>query len=103
METKSLRNIMISSLSVYLIYTLRDVLTPFFIALFIAYLINPMITFIESKFKINNRGLSVTIGITSIFLIFTSITIASIPFINKEFQSAISPVSYTHLTLPTKA
>lgn len=92
METKSLRNIMISSLSVYLIYTLRDVLTPFFIALFIAYLINPMITFIESKFKINNRGLSVTIGITSIFFIFTSITIASIPFINKEFQSAISLV-----------
>ena len=89
MEIKSLRNIVISSLIVYLIYKLKNVLTPFFIALFIAYLINPIITFIETKFKIKKRGVSVTIGITSILLILTSITLVSIPFINKEFQRAI--------------
>ena len=89
MENKSLRNIVISSLGVYLIYKLRNVLTPFFIALFIAYLINPIITFIQSKFKIKNRGVSVTIGITSIILLLTTSTLISIPFINKEFQSAI--------------
>ena len=92
MENKSLRNIVISSLIVYLIYKLRNVLTPFFIALFTAYLINPIITFIETKLKINNRGVSVTVGITSIVILLTTTTLISIPFINKEFQSAIGLV-----------
>tara|TARA_A100001015_G_scaffold198127_1_gene221006 strand:- start:1540 stop:2592 length:1053 start_codon:yes stop_codon:yes gene_type:complete len=89
MENNSLRNLVISSLTVYLIYKLRNVLTPFFIALFIAYLINPVITFIETKFKIKNRGVSVTIGIASIILLLTTSTLICIPFINKEFQRAI--------------
>ena len=92
MENKSLRNIVISSLIVYLIYKLRNVLTPFFIALFTAYLINPIITFIETKLKIKNRGASVTVGITSIVILLTTTTLISIPFINKEFQSAIGLV-----------
>ena len=89
MENKSLRNIVISSLSVYLVYKLRNVLTPFLIALFIAYLINPLISFVETKFKIKKRGVSVTIVLISILLTFTSTTLISIPIINKEFQSAI--------------
>ena len=92
MENKSLRNIVISSLVVYLIYKLRNVLTPFFIALFTAYLINPIITFIETKLKIKNRGVSVTVGIISILIFLTTTTLISIPFINKEFQSAIGLV-----------
>lgn len=92
MENKSLRNIVISSLIVYLIYKLRNVLTPFFIALFIAYLINPIITFFETKLKIKNRGISVTLGITCILISLTTTTLISIPFINKEFQSAIGLV-----------
>ena len=89
MENKSLRNIVISSLSVYLVYKLRNVLTPFLIALFIAYLINPLISFVETKFKIKKRGVSVTIVLISILLTFTSTTLISIPIINKEFKSAI--------------
>ena len=92
MENKSLRNIVISFLIVYLVYKLRNVLTPFFIALFTAYLINPIIKFIETKLKIKNRGASVTIGITSILILFTTTTLISIPFLNKEFQSAIGLV-----------
>ena len=92
MENKSLRNIVISFLIVYLVYQLRNVLTPFFIALFTAYLINPIIKFIETKLKIKNRGASVTIGITSILILFTTTTLISIPFLNKEFQSAIGLV-----------
>ena len=92
MENKSLRNIVISSLIVYLIYKLRNVLTPFFIALFTAYLINPIIKFIETKLKIKNRGVSVTVGITSIVILLTTTTLISIPLINKEFQSAIGLV-----------
>ncbi len=89
MENKSLRNIVISSLSVYLVYKLRNVLTPFLIALFIAYLINPLISFVETKFKIKKRGVSVTIVLITILLTFTSTTLISIPIINKEFKSAI--------------
>ena len=77
MENKSFRNIVISSLIVYLIYKLRNVLTPFIIALFIAYLINPIITFIETKLNVKNRGVSVTIGIIGILTLLTTTTISS--------------------------
>ena len=88
MHEKTLRNVLILSILGYLIYTLKNVLTPFFIALFIAYLINPLISFIETKFKIKKRGLSVGIGISTTTLFISFIILASMPIVNKEFQRA---------------
>lgn len=88
METKTLRNILILSITSYLIYCLKNVLTPFLIALFIAYLINPFIVFIELKLKLKRRGLSVFIGLSSILIFFTLLILASSPFVNAEFRSA---------------
>ena len=88
MKEKTLRNIFILSISVYLIYTLKNVLTPFIIAVFIAYLMNPLISFIESKFKIKNRGIAVGVGISTTTLFISFIILASIPIVNKEFKRA---------------
>lgn len=88
MQEKTIRNIFILTIIGYLTYKLESVLTPFFIALFIAYLINPLINFIQHKLRVKRRGLSVAIGLTSSCLLITAIILASIPAINEEFQSA---------------
>ena len=47
MRESSIKNAVIFLTTCCLVYVLKDVLTPFLIALFIAYLINPLITFIQ--------------------------------------------------------
>jgi len=88
MQEKTLRNIFIISILAYLIYTLKSVLTPFFIALFIAYLMNPLISFIQKKLRVKKRGLAVAVGLSTSTLFITLIILASTPIINKEFQRA---------------
>ena len=88
MQEKTIRNIFIISIIGYLTYKLESVLTPFFIALFIAYLINPLINFIQNKLRVKRRGLSVAIGLVTSTLLVSSVILASIPSINEEFQSA---------------
>ncbi|MCS5664172.1 MAG: AI-2E family transporter [Flavobacteriales bacterium] len=88
MQEKTLRNIFIISILAYLIYTLKSVLAPFFIALFIAYLMNPLIAFIQEKLKIKKRGFAVAIGLCTSTLFVTLIFLISTPIINQEFQKA---------------
>jgi predicted PurR-regulated permease PerM len=88
MQEKTLRNIFIISILAYLIYTLKSVLAPFFIALFIAYLMNPLIAFIQEKLKIKKRGFAVAIGLCTSTLFVTLIFLISTPIINQEFQRA---------------
>jgi predicted PurR-regulated permease PerM len=88
MTEKMIRNIFILSLIGYLTYTLKSVLTPFLIALFIAYLLNPFINLIQTKLKIKKRGFAVAIGIISTSLLTLLIILVSAPTINKEFHKA---------------
>lgn len=46
---------------VYLVYILRNVLLPFLIAWLIAYLLNPIVQFIQQKLKVKKRSLAVAI------------------------------------------
>jgi len=43
----------------YIINHLKHVLGPFVIAIFLAYLLNPIVTFIQNKIRIRHRGLAV--------------------------------------------
>jgi len=88
MQEKTLRNIFILTLLGFLLYKLESVLTPFFVALFLTYLINPLINFIQKKLRIKKRGLSVAIGLVFSSLFITTLILTSIPTINKEFQRA---------------
>lgn len=88
MQEKPIRNTLLLITSAYLIYVLKSVLTPFLIALFIAYLLNPLITFIQSKLKIKKRGLAVGIGLSLTTSIILITFLVSTPTINKEFHKA---------------
>lgn len=88
MQEKSLRNIIILALTGYLIYILKNVLSPFLIALFLAYLINPLITFIQEKLRVKKRSFAIAIGLSFSCLLLSSLILLSLPTINKEFHNA---------------
>lgn len=88
MQEKSIRNTLLLITSVYLIYVLKEVLAPFLIALFISYLLNPLITLIQSRLKIKKRSLAVGIGLILTTFIILSTSLVCTPIINKEFQKA---------------
>lgn len=88
MQEKSIRNLLILAIISYLIYTLKNVLSPFLIALFIAYLVNPLITFIQEKLRVKRRGLAIAIGLSFSSLVIAGITLVSLPVVNNEFRNA---------------
>ena len=88
MQEKSFRSLLIMAIISYLIYTLKNVLSPFLIALFIAYLINPLITFIQDKLRVKSRGLAIAIGLSFSTLVIGLFTLLSLPVVNKEFRNA---------------
>lgn len=88
MEVRFWRNILITTIVGYIVLSVKDILTPFLIALFIAYLINPFISFIQNKLKLQKRGYAVSIGITITLLISVAIFIISTPIINQEIHKA---------------
>ncbi|MBI9060932.1 MAG: AI-2E family transporter [Marinilabiliaceae bacterium] len=47
----------------YIINHLKHVLGPFVIAIFLAYLLNPVVTFIQKKIRVRHRGLAVIITV----------------------------------------
>lgn len=101
MRESSTKNALIFLTTSCLVYVLKDVITPFLIALFIAYLINPLITFIQEKLKVKNRGIATTFGLSLALALLTSITLLSLPTINKEFRSAANLLNaYAHVIPP---
>lgn len=52
----------------YIINHLKHVLGPFVIAIFLAYLLNPVVTFIQNKIRVRHRGLAV---MTTVILVST--------------------------------
>lgn len=100
MQQRDLRNILLVSILGYLFYALKDVLTPFFIALFIAYLINPLIYFIQVKTKIK-RSISIGIGLSLCVTLFSLTLILCIPTIGDEIKKTNTILNdYAHALPP---
>ena len=67
-----------------LVKRLSDVLLPFFVALLLAYLLDPIIRFFQFKLKLKNRILSVITVLILLVGMLTGIVILLIPNISKE-------------------
>ena len=65
---------------------LSDVLIPFVVALLLAYLINPLVCFIQNKVRVRIRVLSVIISLILVFGFFTVIGWLVLPAIGKELS-----------------
>jgi len=88
MLEKSFLKAFVFLIVVYLTYIVKDVLAPFLIALFIAYLINPLIDGIQNKLRIKSRGFAILIGLGSITTLFALIFVLCSPLVNNEFRRA---------------
>lgn len=63
---------------------LQDVLIPFAIAALLAYIINPLIIFLQNKVGIKNRVVAVLLSLLLIFGAFAGIAMVIIPLIAKD-------------------
>ena len=67
-----------------LVAYLSDVLIPFAVALLLAYLINPLVSWIQRKIRIDSRALAVMISLMIIIIMCTLFMIVMIPLILTE-------------------
>lgn len=67
-----------------LVKRLSDVLLPFFIALLLAYMLDPIVRFFQFKLRLKNRILSIVTALTVLGGILTGVIILLIPNIAKE-------------------
>lgn len=71
-------------LGIFLIYTLKGVLLPFLIAWLIAYLLNPIVRFIQTRLHLKKRILAVLLTFGFLVGIVSLIIIGITPMVKKE-------------------
>lgn len=70
---------------IYVLYILRDVLLPFFVACLIAYIIEPAVRWNQRVFHIKSHPWAVVLTTFEAFLIFAILCFIFIPIIDREF------------------
>lgn len=73
----------------YLVHTLRNVLGPFIIAVFVAYLLDPVVCFVQQKLYIKHRGASVLITVLFFGFIITMILVYLVPTFIQEMNRMV--------------
>ena len=87
---------------VYLIVSkLSSVLLPFFIAWFLAYLIYPMVKFVENKMRVRNRVISIVLTLIFLIAVITGVVWLIIPPMIEQF-SKLGPLITKYLQLNTQ-
>ena len=65
---------------------LSSVLLPFFIAWFFAYLLYPMVKFVQYKLHVRNRALSIVVALTVVLAVLAGIVYLIIPPMIEQFE-----------------
>lgn len=87
---------------VYLIVSkLSSVLLPFFVAWFLAYLIYPMVKFVENKMRVRNRVISIVLTLIFLIAVITGVVWLIIPPMIEQF-SKLGPLITKYLQLNTE-
>ena len=85
----------------FIINALSEVLLPFFIAWLLAYLIYPIVKFVQYKLHVPGRALSIIIALIFIAAIFTAIFLFIIPPMFDQVDKFMTIVNkYLHETTP---
>ena len=71
-----------------LVNRLSSVLLPFFIAWLLAYLMYPLVTFLQHKCRLRNRTLSIIVAALIVLAVITGLLLLIIPPIVSEFSKA---------------
>lgn len=70
----------------YMINYLSSVLLPFFVAWFFAYLVYPVVKFVEDKLHVRVRALSIIISLVFVFAVLGGIVYLIVPPMIEQFQ-----------------
>ncbi|MFO8000489.1 MAG: AI-2E family transporter, partial [Marinilabilia sp.] len=71
---------------ILLIRHLSNVLVPFFIAVLLAYLIDPMVCFVQKKMRVKHRGLSVFLSLLVFTMVLSRVLLCLISQFIEEMQ-----------------
>lgn len=82
--TRLVISVILIGTGIYMIYILRSVLLPFLIAWLIAYLLNPIVRFIQNKLRVKKRFVAVLFTFALLAGILTLIFIGVTPLVKKE-------------------
>ncbi len=69
-----------------LVNKLSGVLLPFLIGWLLAYLIHPLVKFVQYKMKVGNRGVSIAIALLFIAVVIVGVGVAVVPAIGNEIR-----------------
>lgn len=88
-----------AAMAIYLINYLSSVLIPFFVAWLLAYLINPLVSFIQNKARIKNRVVSILIALVVLADFFIGAFMMIIPPMMAQAHKLINIANnyYNHL------
>ena len=70
-----------------LVNRLSGVLLPFLIGWLLAYLIHPLVKFVQYKMKVGNRGVSIAVSLLFIAIVITGLGVAVVPAVSAEIMS----------------
>nr|WP_321450616.1 AI-2E family transporter [uncultured Carboxylicivirga sp.] len=74
---------------IYVINLLKNVLGPFVVAMFIAYLLDPLVNFIQFKLRVKYRAAAVIIAVTTVLSVITVVLVFLIPAFVQEMNKMV--------------
>lgn len=77
----------------WLVYYLRNALLPFFVAMLIAYLLQPLVNFNKRLFRISGRALPSVLAIIEVSAVIAGILLISLPSVTRELNELSRIVS----------
>lgn len=77
-------SVILIGLGIYMIYILRSVLLPFLVAWLMAYLLNPVVRFIQNKLRLKKRVVAVSITFALLIGALTLIFVCISPMVENE-------------------
>jgi predicted PurR-regulated permease PerM len=91
-------------LSLYVVNSLSSVLLPFFVAWFFAYLLYPIVKFVETKMRVRVRALAIIITMVAVFALLALIFYLIVPPMIEQFQKLSAILSHwVHQTTHTNS
>ena len=86
-----LLQLLILAVAVWLLHVLQAVLVPFVVALLLAYLLNPVVLWVQKGLRW--RGLSVAATLLLIVLVLGGVCWLVVPMVGRDFQESLGAVS----------
>ncbi|MBO4621912.1 MAG: AI-2E family transporter, partial [Paludibacteraceae bacterium] len=81
---------------------LSSVLLPFLVSWIVAYMMNPLVSFLQHKCRLKNRGLSILVAIVLVVGVIAGIIATIVPMISREMATLSDYVSYYMETVDTQ-